>query len=63
VAEFCRNWRFTNIILESDSLQVVTVIKNYGVSWTMYGQTVEDIKLVLSSCEHQEICHTKQSSN
>jgi hypothetical protein len=49
--------------VEGDSLQVVKAIKHKGVSWTMYGQIAENIKMVLRNCEYWEIRHTKRDGN
>ncbi len=46
-----------------DSLQIVKALNHKGVVWTMYGQIVEDIKMVLRNCEYWEIRHTKRDGN
>jgi hypothetical protein len=50
--EFCHTRRFFKIIVEGDSLQVVKALNHKRVVWTMYGQIVEDIKMVLRNCEY-----------
>jgi hypothetical protein len=55
--------RFFKIIVEGVSLQVVKALNHKGVVWTMYGQIVEDIKMVIRNCEYWEIRHTKRDGN
>jgi hypothetical protein len=49
--------------VEGHSLQVVKALNHKEVVWTMYGQIVKDIKMVLRNCEYWEIRHIKRDGN
>jgi len=45
--EFCRGRGFQKIVLEGDSLQVVSAIKNKSLLWATHGQVIADIQDLL----------------
>ena len=47
VVEFYHDVGLHNVIMESDLLLVVNVIKDYEQNWSTYGQIVEDMKRML----------------
>jgi hypothetical protein len=45
------------IMLEGDSLSVVTAVKNTGPNWSRYEHIIEDTKVVLQGLRNWQICH------
>jgi ribonuclease HI len=61
--EFCRNWSYTRLILEGDSLLVVHAINRTWVNWSRHENIIADIKEVLTSIYSWKTCNTKQRAN
>jgi ribonuclease HI len=61
--EFCRNWSYTRLILEGDSLLVVQAINRTRVNWSRHENIIAYIKEVLTSIYSWKTCHTKQRAN
>jgi hypothetical protein len=47
--EFSHNFGLPSILLESDSLQVVTAVKDTSPNWSRYGHIIGYIKIVLQA--------------
>jgi ribonuclease HI len=62
-AEFSRDLGLPMVILEGDSLQVVTTIQGTGPNWSSYGHIVADIRIVLHELRSWQICHSKRTNN
>jgi len=60
--EFCRNRGFSHIILEGDSLIVITALNNKNDNWRRYGKIMNDIDVVLHF-DNWQCCQTKQGAN
>jgi hypothetical protein len=61
--EFCRNISFLNIILERNSLIVVTALNSMDDNWSRYEQIMHDIDVVLHCFDSWQCCHTKREAN
>jgi len=61
--EFCCGRGLIKIILEGDSLQVVSAIKKQGFIWATHRQIIADIQDVLRFFQSWEVCHTKCAEN
>jgi ribonuclease HI len=61
VVEFYRNRGFSHIILEGDSLIVVTALNNRDDNWRSrrYEQIMNDIDVVIYCFDSWQCCHTK----
>jgi hypothetical protein len=60
VVELSRDLRLQDIILEGDSLKVVTMILEHEASWSRIGQIGANIKLVMDSSRSWVINHVKR---
>jgi hypothetical protein len=61
--EFCRNWGFSTLMLEGDSLIVVNALNRTGLNWSMYGNIIADIQAVFQGFHSWKICHTQWRAN
>jgi hypothetical protein len=57
--EFCHGRGFQKIVLEGDSLQLVSAIKNKSLLWATHGQVIADIQNLLRFFQSLELCYTK----
>ena len=62
-AEFCREERCQDMVLEGDSLSVVKAITLREPTCHSYGQVIDSIKMVLRSRRTWRISHTKWGAN
>jgi hypothetical protein len=60
VVELSRDLRLQDIILEGDSLKVVTMILEHEASWSRIGQIGANIKLAMDSSRSWDIKHVKR---
>jgi hypothetical protein len=60
--EFCRNRSFSHIILEGDSLIVITALNNKNDNWRRYGKIMNDTDVVLHF-DNWQCCQTKRGTN
>jgi len=61
--KFCRNKGFSHIIVEGNSLIVVTALNNRDDNWRRYMQIMNDIDIVLHCFESWRVRHTKRGGN
>jgi ribonuclease HI len=61
--EFCHGRGFQKIVLEGDSLQVVSAIKNRSLLWATHEQVIADIQDLLRFFQSWEVCHSKLAGN
>jgi ribonuclease HI len=61
--EFSRDLGLPRIVLEGDSLQVVTAVQDLRPTWSRYGHITADIRTILKGFRSWQVCHTKRVSN
>jgi ribonuclease HI len=61
--EFCKEVGIQDILLEGDSMLVVTAINDSRPNWLRYGQIIDDVKMVLNSLRKWSSRHIKREAN
>lgn len=63
VVSFCKDARFSSIILEGDALQVVKLLGEEIMEWSEGGLIIKDTRILLNSFAKWSIQHIKRKCN
>lgn len=62
-ATFCCERGFQRMIFECDSMNVVAALRKGDECWNMFGQLIEDTKIMINSLQASEVKHTRRDAN
>lgn len=63
VVKFRRELGFQNIMMEGDMPEIVYALQKEGCCWSMYGQLIDDARILMNGFQSWFVCYIKRNAN